>query len=61
MKEQDEEDGEFNWSEEMEGKNMEVGVEMGMEKYQRPSRCKEGGGHGRKGLLNWEPFWVTSS
>eukprot|EP00261_Vitis_vinifera_P008668 XP_002277799.3 PREDICTED: protein FANTASTIC FOUR 3 [Vitis vinifera] len=59
--EQDEEDGEFNWSEEMEGKNMEVGVEMGMEKYQRPSRCKEGGGHGRKGLLNWEPFWVTSS
>ena len=54
--EKDEED-----SEEMEGKNREVEVEMGMEKYRRPSRCKEGGGHGRKGLLNWEPFWVATS
>ncbi|XP_058083503.1 protein FANTASTIC FOUR 3-like [Magnolia sinica] len=34
--------------------------EMGMGKYQRQGRCKEGG-HGDKGLLNWEAFWVASS
>ncbi|KAL5982544.1 hypothetical protein ACLOJK_016617 [Asimina triloba] len=34
--------------------------EIGIGKYQRPGRCKEGG-HRNKGLLNWEPFWVASS
>ncbi|KAL2508877.1 Protein FANTASTIC FOUR 3 [Forsythia ovata] len=36
-------------------------VEMGIEKFQRLSRCKEGG-HGTKGLCNWKPaFWVATS
>ncbi|KAJ7972802.1 Protein FANTASTIC FOUR like [Quillaja saponaria] len=33
--------------------------EIGMEKFPRPSRCKEGGS-GNNGLLNYEPFWVAT-
>lgn len=44
----------------------DVGVEMGMEKFQRVmnSRCNEGGQchNAHKGLCNWpEPLWVATS
>lgn len=61
---ENEANGEENEVEEegdMEGNNLDGGVEMGMEKiHQRPSRCKEGGGHGNEGFCNWEPFWVAT-
>ncbi|KAK6913899.1 Fantastic Four domain [Dillenia turbinata] len=41
----------------------ETGVEkeMGIGKFQRPSKCKEGGRGNKVALLNWEPFWVATS
>lgn len=45
---------------EVEENHLNVGAEMGMEEFQRPSRCKEGELE-NKGLLNWEPFWVATS
>ncbi|KAK6139068.1 hypothetical protein DH2020_027191 [Rehmannia glutinosa] len=40
----------------------EINLEMGIEKFQWRSRCKEGG-HGNKGLCsNWKPaLWVATS
>ncbi|KAF5732764.1 hypothetical protein HS088_TW17G00294 [Tripterygium wilfordii] len=38
---------------------VKVRGEMGAKKLSITSRCKEGE-RGRKGLLNWEPFWVAS-
>ncbi|KAF5941743.1 hypothetical protein HYC85_019385 [Camellia sinensis] len=58
--EEEEEDDYDDEREDMEGNSLEVEVEMGMEKFQRPSRCKEGG-HGNNGLCNWETFWVATS
>ncbi|KAL9352801.1 hypothetical protein Peur_055481 [Populus x canadensis] len=40
--------------------DLDVDAEMGMEEFQRPTRCKEGETE-KKGLLNWEPFWVATS
>ncbi|KAA8543232.1 hypothetical protein F0562_021273 [Nyssa sinensis] len=38
-----------------------VGCEIGIGELPRPSRCKEGGASGNKGMSNWEPFWVAIS
>lgn len=43
------------------GNKKDIGVEMGIKKFQRPSRCKEGGHNGDKGLCSWEAFWVATS
>ncbi|XVE73145.1 hypothetical protein DITRI_Ditri11bG0094000 [Diplodiscus trichospermus] len=45
--------------EDMEGNSGNVGDEIGTGKLPRPSSCKESG-RGRKGLLKWEPFLVTT-
>lgn len=59
-----ENDGNFEEDEEeldVNENSLEVGVEMGMEQFQRASRCKEGEkGQKEVGLLNWEPFWVAA-
>lgn len=47
-------------AEEVDGNSLKVGGEEGMDKFGRPSRCKDGGEHEKKGLLNWEPFWVAT-
>ncbi|KAK9933399.1 hypothetical protein M0R45_020597 [Rubus argutus] len=40
---------------------LKVRGEEGMDKFERPSRCKEGGEHEKKGLLNFEPCnWVAT-
>ncbi|XP_059649979.1 protein FANTASTIC FOUR 3-like [Cornus florida] len=44
----------------MDGNSIDAGVEMGVEKFQRPTRCKEGG-RGKEGLCNWEPLWVATT
>ncbi|KAF3457178.1 hypothetical protein FNV43_RR01835 [Rhamnella rubrinervis] len=50
--------------EEMDGNFVNVGAEMGVEKYEsRPRcsrRCKQGSDQEKKTLLNWEPLWVAS-
>ncbi|KAF8394427.1 hypothetical protein HHK36_020635 [Tetracentron sinense] len=46
--------------EELEGDDENVGGEMGMENFQKPSRCMEDG-RGKEGGLIWEPLWVTTS
>ncbi|KAK9139748.1 hypothetical protein Scep_009429 [Stephania cephalantha] len=46
-------DGEFVGEEDIDGIKLNVGGGMGMRKFQRPSRCMEGGKN--KGLLLWEP------
>ncbi|KAJ9678620.1 hypothetical protein PVL29_020715 [Vitis rotundifolia] len=57
----DEADGDsLYWCEDIEGKSECVGVEIGMEKLQRPTRCMKGGGHGGKSLLNWKTLWVAT-
>ncbi|CAK9173650.1 unnamed protein product [Ilex paraguariensis] len=56
----DEEESDVYLRKDMEGNSLDVEVEMGMEKFQRPSRCKEGG-RGNKGLCNWEALWVATS
>ncbi|KAI3459368.1 hypothetical protein Pfo_016031 [Paulownia fortunei] len=39
----------------------EMNLEMGVEKFQRLSRCKESG-HGNRGFSNWKPpLWVATS
>ncbi|GLT78454.1 hypothetical protein SLA2020_499900 [Shorea laevis] len=45
-----EEEEEEEWD--SDGNSLEMGGEMGMEKIQRPGRCKEGE-HEKKGLMNW--------
>ncbi|KAJ6356408.1 hypothetical protein OIU78_004501 [Salix suchowensis] len=40
--------------------DLDVDADVGMEERQRPTRCKEGETE-KKGLLNWEPFWVATS
>lgn len=59
----EEENGAYIMEKDMGGNSVDVEVEMGMEKFQRPSRCKEGGnGSSDKGrLCNWEGFWVATS
>ncbi|KAL5701786.1 hypothetical protein ACHQM5_027089 [Ranunculus cassubicifolius] len=42
-----------------EERNGNAGGEVGMERIQRPSRCKEGR-RNNQGLLIWEPFWVAT-
>ena len=57
----DEDDGDsLYWCEDIEGKSGNVGVEIGIEKLQRPTRCMKGGGHGGNSLLNWETLWVAT-
>ncbi|XP_052190494.1 protein FANTASTIC FOUR 1 [Diospyros lotus] len=62
--EEEEEEGEGRdvngkW-EDMEGNSLEVGVEMGIkEKFQRPSRCKDGRPDGKR--IYRVPFWVATS
>lgn len=47
--------------EELDENSLKVGGEEGMDKFERPSRCKDGGEHEKKGLLNFEPFnWVAT-
>ncbi|KAM1103992.1 hypothetical protein ACFX1X_012693 [Malus domestica] len=48
--------------EEVDGNSLNVRGKDGIEKFERPSRCKEGGGEcEKKGLLKyWEPFWVAT-
>ncbi|XP_077247335.1 protein FANTASTIC FOUR 3-like [Tasmannia lanceolata] len=46
--------------EDMNGNEINGGGEMGIEKFQRPSRCKEGGQRNKE-ILIWEPLWVASS
>lgn len=55
----DEESDGYLWKD-MEGNGFDVEEKMGMEKLQRPSRCKESR-HGDKGLCKWEGFWVATS
>lgn len=55
------ENGGAYMSKNMDGNRKDVEAEMGMEKFQRPSRCKEGGHGTDNGLCNWEPFWVATS
>ncbi|KAJ4722402.1 protein FANTASTIC FOUR 3-like [Melia azedarach] len=46
----------------MNGNKKDAGGEMGMKKFKRPGRCKEGETTEKKGLLNWEAFsWVATS
>ncbi|XP_057956767.1 protein FANTASTIC FOUR 3-like [Malania oleifera] len=40
--------------------SLDFGVEMGMKKFHRPSRCKAGR-CGEEKLLTWESFWVATS
>lgn len=50
--------------EETDGNFVNVGTEMGMEKYERPRcrrRCKQGSEQEKKTMLNWEPLWVATS
>ncbi|KAA8527569.1 hypothetical protein F0562_034716 [Nyssa sinensis] len=61
--EEEEEDEELEQEEndeDVDGNSFNGGLKMGTEKFQTPSRCKEGG-HGNEGLCNWEPFWVATS
>ncbi|XP_061992019.1 protein FANTASTIC FOUR 3 [Rosa rugosa] len=56
-----EQEGRVCLVEELEENSLKVGGEEGMDKFGRPSRCKEGGEHEKKGLLNFEPFnWVAT-
>lgn len=55
------ENGGAYMNKDMDGNRKDVEAEMGMEKFQRPSRCKEGGHGTDNGLCNWEPFWVATS
>lgn len=48
------------WCEEVEGKIGNIGVEIGMEKLKRPTRCMETGGHGGSSILNCDTLWVAS-
>ncbi|CAK9137191.1 unnamed protein product [Ilex paraguariensis] len=57
---EDEEERSVYMGKDMHDNSFDVGVEMGMEKFQSPSRCKESG-HGNKRLCNWEPLWVATS
>ncbi|KAF8392438.1 hypothetical protein HHK36_022780 [Tetracentron sinense] len=56
--EEDEEESDVYLGEEMDGNNRKIGDEMRIGKFQRPTRCKEGG---NKGLLVWEPFLVATT
>ncbi|GLT81448.1 hypothetical protein SLA2020_528330 [Shorea laevis] len=55
--EEEDEEEEDEW--ETDGNSLEMGGEMGIEKFQRAGRCKEGE-HENKGLLNWESCWVVT-
>ncbi|KAJ7954922.1 Fantastic four-like protein [Quillaja saponaria] len=57
---QDERKNEVYEVEEINDNTLNVGAEIGIEKYERLSRCKEGE-HENNGLLNWEPLWVATS
>ncbi|XP_009338456.2 protein FANTASTIC FOUR 1-like [Pyrus x bretschneideri] len=48
--------------EEVDGNSLNVGGDEGMDKFKRPSRCKEGGGEcEEKGWLKyWEPYLVST-
>ncbi|XP_058077707.1 protein FANTASTIC FOUR 4-like [Magnolia sinica] len=52
------ESGEERSEEDMNDNEINDGGEMGIESFQRPSRCKEGG---NEGLVIWEPCWVATS
>ncbi|KAK6930002.1 Fantastic Four domain [Dillenia turbinata] len=57
------EDGEQQQQEsDMKLSSEETGVEkeMGIGKFQRPSKCKEGGRGNKVALLNWERCWVAT-
>ncbi|XP_010256213.1 PREDICTED: protein FANTASTIC FOUR 1 [Nelumbo nucifera] len=58
--EEEDDDCDVNLEEELYGNNGNVGSEMGIGNFQRPSRCKEGG-RGNKLLLIREPCWVATS
>ncbi|XP_031276632.1 protein FANTASTIC FOUR 3-like [Pistacia vera] len=63
-KHEDEEENDAYLEEDMNGSSLDVGVKIGMEKFQRAGRCKEGESENNKGLLNWEnweSFWVATS
>ncbi|KAL6952612.1 hypothetical protein U1Q18_030090 [Sarracenia purpurea var. burkii] len=53
----DEEESEVYMREDMEGNNLDGGVETGIENFGRPCTV---GGCGHKSLCNWEPFWVAT-
>ncbi|XP_047318121.1 protein FANTASTIC FOUR 3-like [Impatiens glandulifera] len=58
--EEDEDEEEGMMSMDMIENNLNGGVEIGNQKFQRRSRCKEGGSCNSKGLCNWEPFLVAT-
>ncbi|KAF8388040.1 hypothetical protein HHK36_026706 [Tetracentron sinense] len=58
--EEEEEESDVYLGEEMDGNNGNIGGEMTIGEFERPSRCKEGG-CGNKGLLDWEPLWVSTT
>lgn len=50
----DDDDG--MWAEDMRGNSGKGEGESGIGEIQRPSRCMEGGGHGKKRMSSWGPF-----
>jgi hypothetical protein len=45
----------------MDGNYVNDEAEMGiMEKFERPTRCKEGDQHEKKRLLDCKPLWVAT-
>ncbi|KAI4345597.1 hypothetical protein L6164_012703 [Bauhinia variegata] len=57
----EEEDTDGCGYEELNANSSKVGGEIRQEKYERPSRCKEGDHENNYELLNWEPLWVATS
>ncbi|CAL5437000.1 unnamed protein product [Camellia sinensis] len=57
----DEDDDDDEWVEGIGGNSGNVGCEIEIGEFPRPSRCKEGGGSGNKGMSSLGPFWVAIS
>ena len=56
----DDDNDSLYWCEDIKGNSRNVGVQIGIENLQRPTRCMEGVGHEDNSLLNCETLWVAT-